>query len=34
MEIDLFNREVVGRSIKPQMTADIEIDTLTMAWFR
>jgi putative transposase len=32
--IDLFNREVVGWSIKPRMCADIVIDALTMAWFR
>ena len=36
--IDLFNREVVGWSIKQRMTADnvadIVIDALTMAWFR
>lgn len=32
--IDLFNREVVGWSIKPRMTADIVIDALAMAWFR
>lgn len=32
--IDLFNREVVGWSIKPRMTADIVTDALTMAWFR
>ena len=32
--IDLFNREVVGWSMKPRMTADIVIDALTMAWFR
>jgi putative transposase len=32
--IDLFNREVVGWSIKPRMTADIVMDALTMAWFR
>ena len=32
--LDLFNREVVGWSIKPQMTADIVVDALTMAWFR
>jgi putative transposase len=31
---DLFNREVVGWSIKPRMTADIVVDALTMAWFR
>lgn len=32
--LDLFNREIVGWSIKPRMTADIVTDTLTMAWFR
>jgi putative transposase len=32
--LDLFNREVVGWSIKPRMTADIVLDALTMAWFR
>lgn len=32
--IDLFNREVVGWSLKPLMTADIVTDVLTMAWFR
>ena len=32
--IDLFNREVVGWSIKPRMTADIVTDALSMAWFR
>lgn len=32
--LDLFNREVVGWSIKPRMTADIVIGALTMAWFR
>lgn len=32
--LNLFNREVVGWSIKPQMTADIVIDALTLAWFR
>ena len=31
---DLFNKAVVGWSIKPRMTADIVIDALTMAWFR
>lgn len=30
----LFNREVVGWSIKPRMTADIVTDALTTAWFR
>lgn len=32
--LDLFNREVVGWSIKPRMTADIVTDALMMAWFR
>lgn len=32
--LDLFNREVVGWSLKPRMTADIVTDALTMAWFR
>ena len=32
--LDLFNREVVGWSHKPRMTADIVTDALTMAWFR
>jgi len=32
--LDLFNREVVGWSLKPRMTADIVIDALTMAWLR
>lgn len=32
--LDLFNREIVGGSIKPRMTADIVTDALTMAWFR
>ena len=32
--IDLFNREVVGWSIKPRMTTEIVLDALTMAWFR
>ena len=32
--LDLFNREIVGWSIKPPMTADIVVDALTMAWFR
>lgn len=32
--IDLFNREIVGWSIKPRMSADIVVDALTMAWFR
>lgn len=32
--LDLFNREVVGWSIKPRMSADLVSDALTMAWFR
>ncbi|MGT2433251.1 IS3 family transposase [Cupriavidus basilensis] len=32
--LDLFNREVVGWSIRPRMTADIVTDALAMAWFR
>ncbi len=32
--LDLFNREIVGWSIKPRMTADIAVEALTMAWFR
>ena len=32
--IDLFNREVVGWSIRSKMTAEIVIGALTMAWFR
>ena len=32
--LDLFNREIVGWSIKPTMTAEIVTDALTMAWFR
>jgi putative transposase len=32
--LDLFNREVVGWSLKSRMTAEIVTDALTMAWFR
>jgi transposase InsO family protein len=32
--LDLFNREIVGGSLKPRMTADIVADALSMAWFR
>jgi putative transposase len=32
--LDLFNREVIGWSLKPRMTADIATDALMMAWFR
>ena len=31
---DLFNRKVVGGSLKPCMTADIVSDALTMPCFR
>jgi transposase InsO family protein len=29
----LFNREIVGWSIKPRMATEIVTDALTMAWF-
>jgi len=32
--LDLYNREVVGWSMKPRMTTDIVTDALAMAWFR
>ena len=32
--LDLFNREVVGWSLKPRMTADLVTAALTMAWLR
>ena len=32
--LDLFNREVIGWSLKPRMTTDLVTDALTMAWFR
>jgi putative transposase len=32
--LDLFNREVIGWSIKSRMTADLVTDALSMAWFR
>lgn len=32
--LDLFNREVIGWSIKPRMTAELVSDALAMAWFR
>ncbi len=32
--IDLFNRQVVGWSLQPQMPRDIVIDALRMAWFK
>ncbi len=32
--IDLFSRQVVGRSLRADMTRDIVIDALRMAWFK
>jgi putative transposase len=32
--LDFFNREIVGWSLKEQLTAELVIDALTMAWFR
>ena len=32
--LDLFNREIVGFSIEPRMTADIVVEAPAMAWFR
>ena len=32
--LDLFNREVIGWSLKPRMTSEIVTDALTMTWFR
>ena len=32
--LDLFNREVVGWSLKSRMAADIEVDALMMVWLR
>jgi transposase InsO family protein len=32
--LDLFNREVIGWSLKPRMTTDLVTNALTMAWFR
>ena len=32
--LDLFNREMVGWSLKPRMTADIVTDALTATWLR
>jgi putative transposase len=32
--LDLFNREVVGWSIRPRMAADLVTDALTMVWLR
>jgi putative transposase len=32
--LDLFNREVVGWSLKPRMASDLVTDALAMAWLR
>jgi transposase InsO family protein len=32
--IDLFSRQVVGWSLRDDMTSNIVIDALRMAWFR
>lgn len=32
--LDLFNREVVGWSLKPRMTSELVTEALTMAWFK
>jgi len=32
--LELFNREVIGSSLKPHTTADIVADALAMTWFR
>ena len=32
--LDLFNRQVVGWSMKPHMRQDLVVDALRMAWFR
>ena len=32
--LDLYDRSVVGWSIKPRMTTDLVTDALTMAWYR
>ena len=34
MVIDLFGRQVVGWSLRQDMTRDIVIDALWMAWFK
>ena len=34
MVIDLFSRQVVGWSLRPDMTRSIVIDALRMAWFK
>ena len=32
--IDLFSRQVIGWSLRADMTRDIVIDALRMAWFK
>jgi transposase InsO family protein len=32
--LDLFNRSVVGWTLKPRLTADLATGALTTAWFR
>ena len=32
--LDLFNRQVVGRSIQPRMKQQLVVDALRIAWFR
>ena len=32
--LDLFNREVVGWSMRPHMRQELVVDALHMAWFR
>ena len=34
MVLDLFSRQVIGWSMKPQMTSDLAIDALLMAVWR
>ena len=34
MVIDLFSRQVVGWSLRDDITSNIVIDALRMAWFR
>ena len=34
MVIDLFSRQVVGWSLRGDMTSNIVIDALRMAWFK
>ena len=34
MVIDLFSRQVVGWSLRDDMTSNLVIDSLRMAWFK